>query len=478
MTSSTKPAQNKPLSIVWLRRDLRLYDHAALAAALAEEGNVQPVFVFDTDILKAFPKKDDRRLTFIADALVQMDATLRKAGGKLLVLHGRAQELLPELAKALGAKAVYCSADYEPVTRKRDEAVEDTLAKQGVAFHALCDHLIHPPTEVLKADGKPYLVFTPYSKAWRAKLTAKSFDEREVKLNGRLAVCDFPKEIQVDDGVQAVLEAIGYTHNPHPWWKVEEGESRLKAFIGKAVSGYRDTRDFMANEKGTSHISPYLRFGIVSIRHCARLAVEQKTHDTWMNELIWREFYAMVLYHFPESQNLELIEKYRGLDWSGNEEHWQAFIECRTGYPIVDAAMRQLHETGWMHNRSRMIVASFLTKDLLQDWRRGDAHFAQWLMDYDMASNVGGWQWAASTGTDAAPYFRIFNPVTQSKRFDPEGKYIRRWLPELKLVSDKEIHFPSAEARRKLGYAMPVVEHDESRKRALAMYKHAGSEEY
>ncbi|MBM3617176.1 MAG: deoxyribodipyrimidine photo-lyase [Alphaproteobacteria bacterium] len=476
MTSSTKTAQDKPLSIVWLRRDLRLYDHAAFAAALAGKGSIQPVFVFDTDILEAFPQKDDRRLTFIAEALVRMDAELGKAGGKLLVLHGKAQELLPKLAKESGAAAVYCSADYEPATRERDKAVAKDLEKLGVAFHAVCDHLIHPPTEVLKADGKPYLVFTPYSKAWRAKLNNTSFDEKPVKLNGRLADGDFPKSISLDKGAEAVLKQIGYTHNPHDWWKVEEGESRLKAFIGKAVSGYKDTRDFMANEKGTSHISPYLRFGIVSIRHCARLAVEQKTHDTWMNELIWREFYAMVLYHFPESQNLELIEKYRGLDWSQNKVHWKAFVECRTGYPIVDAAMRQLHETGWMHNRSRMIVASFLTKDLLQDWRLGDAHFAQWLMDYDMASNVGGWQWAASTGTDAAPYFRIFNPITQSKRFDPEGTYIRRWLPELKLLSDKEIHFPSAEARKKLGYAEPVVDHDDSRKRALAMYKHAGEE--
>lgn len=473
MFSNMNHTQDNGFSILWLRRDLRLHDHAPLHAALAAGGKVQPVFVFDTDILQAFPQKDDRRLTFIAEALAQMDAELRKKGGKLLILHGRAEELIPQLAAETGAQAVYCGADYEPATRKRDARVAEALGKQGKTLHSLCDHLVHAPDKVLKGDGTPYLVFTPYSKAWRAKLHRDSFAEKVVALQGRLAdVSTKLPNLSLEQSVAPLLQALGYRHNPHPWWKVSEGQEKLKRFLTRKLSGYATMRDYMA-EEGTSQISPYLRFGLLSARECLRLAVEQPQHEAWMNELIWREFYAMVLYHFPHSQNLELIEKYRGLRWSESEAHWQAFIESRTGFPVVDAGMRQLHETGWMHNRVRMVVASFLTKDLHIDWRRGEAHFAQWLMDYDMASNVGGWQWAASTGTDAAPYFRIFNPASQSSRFDPKGDYIRRWVPELKALSEKEIHAPKGDMFST--YPRPIVSHDEERKVALAVYKQAGT---
>lgn len=466
--SITKSPHDKPISLVWLRRDLRLNDHAALAHALGGEGNIQPVFVFDTDILKDFPNKDDRRVTFIAEALMNIHAELKKHGGELLVLHGSAKELIPQTAKKLGAGAVYLAADYEPETRKRDVAVKKALQAQDVELHAVCDHLIHPPTAVLKGDGTPYKVFTPYSKAWKAALQADSFGEYKVKLNGRLASVAGEKSLKLTSA-KALVEQIGYHYTPHKAWDAADGEKRLKRFIRQGIGGYKLTRDYMADEEGTSRISPYLRFGLVSIRHCARLAVEQPQYDTWLGELIWREFYAMILYHFPNTAHEEFLEKYRGLEWSGKESHWQAFIECRTGYPIVDAAMTELHEMGWMHNRARMIVASFLTKDLHIDWRMGDAHFAEWLMDYDMASNVGGWQWAASTGTDAVPYFRIFNPVSQSQRFDPKGEYIRHWLPELKDLSDKEIHMPGK--NRPKSYPAPIVDHDKERQVTLAAYK-------
>lgn len=474
MSSNTNATQNNRFSIVWLRRDLRLHDHAALHAALETGEKVQPVFVFDTDILADFPAKHDRRLTFITAALVEIDKKLREWGGQLLVLHGSARKLIPQLAKEAGAAAVYCAADYEPGTRKRDATVAEALKAEGIGFHAVCDHLIHAPDKVLKADGKPYLVFTPYSKAWRNSLHRDSFAEKGVKLNGRLVnINSVLPRVSLQDGVEKALEQVGYKHAPHLWWKVEEGHEKLRRFLTRKLPSYATARDYMG-EEGTSQISPYLRFGLLSVRECLRLAVERPQHEVWMNELIWREFYTMILHHFPESPKLELIEKYRGLHWSENEAHWQAFIEARTGYPIVDAGMRQLHETGWMHNRVRMIVASFLTKDLHIDWRWGEAHFAQWLMDYEMASNVGGWQWAASTGTDAAPYFRIFNPTTQSGRFDPKGDYIRRWLPQLKALPAKEIHAPKDDMFS--DYPRPIVNHDEERKRALSMYKQAGGE--
>lgn len=480
MSSNTKTAEaGKQISLAWLRRDLRLYDHAVLATALQGKGQVQPVFVFDKDILSRFSNKKDRRLTFITEALWKIHRHLAQKDSGVLVLYGSAQEIIPKIAKTLSAARVVAAEDFEPDTIARDKAVAEALQSQQQEFNQVLDHLIFSPKEVLKSDGTPYLVFTPYSKAWRAKLNQHSFAEQKVSLSkDKLpyfpAIAKQAHDAGLDvvplcEGVEKALAHIGYTHNPHELWAIENGRKRLEQFIGKHINGYKDERDYMAKD-GTSMLSPYLRHGIVSIREACRLAVEQRQPDTWINELIWREFYAMVLYHFPESATQELQEKYRNLEWSDNQEHWQAFIECRTGYPIVDAAMRQLHETGWMHNRARMIVASFLTKDLHLDWRLGEEHFAQWLMDYEMASNVGGWQWASSTGTDAAPYFRIFNPITQSERFDERGDYIRQWLPELKNVQGKDIHMP-ADLLRPKAYPAPIVDHKEEREKALKMYK-------
>jgi deoxyribodipyrimidine photo-lyase len=482
--SNTNPSQHNPLSLVWLRRDLRLHDHSALAESLDGKGPVQPVFVFDSDILSRFSSSKDRRLTFIADALWKIHSDLAKMNSGVLIIHGSARQVMPKLAQAVGAGQVTCAEDFEPDTIRRDEAVASALATQGVGFTHVLDHLVFSPRDVLKADGTPYLVFTPYSKAWRSKLDPYSFAEQTVSLSAA-RMADFAalqasarqaglKVLDMQGGAKGLLEQIGYEHHPHPLWAIENGQKRLRDFISGHIGQYKQARDYMAQD-GTSMLSPYLRHGIVSVRELLRLAVEKPQHETWLNELIWREFYAMVLYHFPQSVTQELQEKYRDLPWSHDQEKWAAFVECRTGYPVVDAAMRQLHATGWMHNRARMIVASFLTKDLHIDWRWGEEHFAQWLMDYELASNVGGWQWAASTGTDAAPYFRVFNPVTQSERFDAEGAYIRQWLPELAVVKGKDIHMPPGLLRPK-DYPAPLVDHKEAREIALSMFKKAGSD--
>lgn len=461
----------KPLSLVWLRRDLRLHDHAAFFHALAKPGHVQPVFVFDTDILARFSDRADRRLSFIANALIEIDRELRKRGGGLLVLHGGAREVMPKLKSALGAAEIFAAEDYEPAAIARDTKVAPTLVK---------DQVIFDPREVLKDDGTPYKVFTPYSKAWAARLTPASGAPYEIRDKGRYAdhdaICDKAKAaglrvLDPADGAKGMLEDIGYQSVYLPLWPVPQASERVGAFIAAKVKQYKDKRNMVA-EEGTSRLSPYLRFGLVSVRECLQAARSIAGSETWISELIWREFYAMILYHFPESVSKEWNPAYRTLHWRGDTKLLQAWKDGMTGFPLVDAAMRELKTTGWMHNRARMVVASFLTKDLLIDWRLGEEHFAQLLMDYEQASNVGGWQWAASTGTDAQPWFRIFNPILQSEKFDPEGKYIRRYVPELKDVPLEEIHMPGALFKPK-EYPAPIVDHSEMRERALTMFKKA-----
>jgi deoxyribodipyrimidine photo-lyase len=467
------------LSLVWLRRDLRLYDHAALFSALQQPGQVQLVFVFDTDVLKHFPSKHDRRLSFIASTLCNMHRELQKKSGGLLVLHGSARELLPKLAHALKAQHVYAAEDYEPDARSRDEHVAKKL--HGTAqLHCVKDQVIFSPAEILRDGSAPYKVFTPYSRAWRGMLTPASSAPYDIRDNGRTADyaqlvhatnCAGIKTLACDDE-KSMLSSVGYEYHPDEIWPVGEARKRLSQFIQHHANAYGHMRDMVA-EDGTSRLSPYFRFGLVSVRECVAEALRAGA-DKWLSELIWREFYAMILYHFPESANLEWNPKYRGtLNWSHNETLFKAWCDGNTGYPMVDAAMRQLKTEGWMHNRARMVVASFLTKHLRIDWRMGEAHFAQWLMDYDMASNVGGWQWAASTGTDAQPYFRVFNPVLQSKKFDPDGAYIRKYVPELRELRGDVIHAPW-EQNFKLAYPKPVVDHAKARDAALAMFKAVG----
>jgi len=456
--------------IVWLRRDLQIADNASIHFA-GQNGNApQLVFVFDTDILARFSNKHDRRLSFIANALAQIDSQLRERNSQLLVLHGSAKEIMPQLAKKLGGK-IFAGQDYEPATIKRDEYVgknaELILNKQ---------HLLLSPDAVIKDDDTPYKVFTPYSKKWREKLS--EFDHMEF-YNNDVKFADFSlvktklagTNLQIIDATNPakMLEQIGYKYVQDDYWSVAKGQEMLKLFVTEKIAQYSGRRDIPA-VYGTSRLSPYLRFGLVTIRQAYNAATHAKMPAKWINELIWREFYAMILLQFPHTINSEFQAQYRGLKWDKNESLAQAFFAGQTGYPIVDAGVRELLQTGWMHNRVRMIVGSFFTKNLLQDWRVGEEFFAQHLMDYELASNVGGWQWCSSTGTDAAPYFRMFNPVLQSKKFDPEGEYIRRFVPELELLSNKEIHAPW-EKVRPTNYPAPIVDHATSRAKVMQFFK-------
>lgn len=468
------------LSIAWLRRDLRLHDHAVLHHALATPGTVQPVFIFDTDILSDFPNPQDRRVTFLMQALQHLHQQLTALGGGMLVLHGRAETAIPKLHTVLKPAQIIAVEDYEPSARARDAAVKNAVGAEQ--FTLVCDHVGQPPYQVLKPDGTPYRVFTPFARQWRVQATPATYGEYAVDLRGRLAdytwVCAaatraglYVLDMNADTAV--LLEKIGYQPVDMGEWNVTDARERLENFITAKVKKYPAARDFMATP-GTSKLSPYLRFGLVSVRECLRAAMAQGNADAWVNELIWRDFYAAILYHFPLSATQEFQEVYRGkLTWRQDQEIFARFTAGQTGYPVVDAAMRELLQTGWMHNRARMMVASFLTKDLHMDWRLGDAHFAQYLMDYDMASNVGGWQWAASTGTDAQPYFRVFNPVLQSEKFDPAGDYIRRFVPEIAHLSDAEIHAPWLSKNPPASYPGPIVDHRTAKEHAISMFKQA-----
>lgn len=474
------------LSLVWLRRDLRLHDHAALHLALSHDAPIQPVFVFDTDILKRFDNPKDHRLSFITDALYTIDTELRARGGRLWVFHGRAEEILPKLAKELDAR-IFAAEDFEPATLARDKHVASRAD-----LTLTLDHLLAHPAAITKDDGSAYKVFTPYSKAWYAGLNESWYGERAVKDKGRYADVKPPLPTLDASSPQALLAQIGYEYAPLATWPASDGQKRLKHFEKSILGNYAETRDIPGTD-GTSKLSPYLRFGLVSIRECYRAATarlaSRASHQPakqrsigeqvgepgnsakkWISELLWRDFYAMILYRFPESATSEFQPQYRDLKWSYDKTHITAWKEGKTGYPIVDAAMRQLLADGWMHNRARMIVASFLTKHLQIDWRVGEEHFAQYLMDYELASNVGGWQWAASTGTDAQPYFRVFNPYLQSKKFDPQGEYIRKYVPELAGLTPDTIHEP-APLLRTGGYPQPLVDHAAARKSAISLFK-------
>ena len=456
------------IALVWLRRDLRLHDNAALAFALKLGKPVQVVFVFDSDILEHFPSKDDRRLSFIADTLCTIDKTLNSHGGKLLILHGSATKVIPELAHILHASHLFASEDYEPETRTRDQQVTHALEGKCVV-QFVKDHVIFAPEEIIKKTGDPYKVFTPYSKAWQLKISPDAVFAYTYDLHKKLSTIALPKHAITARDAYELLEKIGYKYQKDTLWPTDTALKRLQDFIAKKAASYAEDRNFMAME-ATSKISPYLRFGLISIRECVSAALHANATQ-WLLELIWREFYAMILYHFPESVNTELNTRYRGtIKWSDNEAFFNQWCEGKTGYPLVDAAMRQLVQDGWMHNRARMVVASFLTKHLLVDWRKGEQFFARYLMDYDLSSNVGGWQWAASTGTDAQPYFRIFNPTLQSIKFDKEGKYIKQYVPELKNIPVTYIHEPDKH-HLPAAYYPPIVEQGKARTKAIAAFK-------
>lgn len=442
-----------------MRRDLRLSDHSALAEAASLAQEVVVAFVFDTTILHPLQDRDDRRVTFIHRSLAELDGKLRQRGSCLAVRHGDPTQEIPALVRELGIDLVVSARDFEPGAIERDRKVAERV---GVAFHQVLDQVVQAPEDVRNLAGEPFKVFTPYSKAWLTRFHPTMVAERTPDLS-RLVSSE-----AIEPHVHPwKLGDLGF--QPAKLW-LEPGEDaarkRLEEFRAK-MGGYPDLRDYPALH-ATSGLSVHLRFGTLSIREAFRAALAHGQAEKWMTELIWREFYAMILCMFPHVVDSTFQPQYRQTKWPGGEVEFQAWREGRTGYPMVDAAMRCLNATGWMHNRLRMIVASFLTKDLLVDYRWGEAYFARRLLDFDLASNNGGWQWAASTGVDAQPYFRIFNPVLQSRKFDPEGRFIRQWCPELANFSNERIHWPhdaplfeQMEAGCILGddYPAPIVDH-------------------
>jgi deoxyribodipyrimidine photo-lyase len=483
----------KPLdaALVWLRRDLRADDHAALYHALRAARRVWCAFVFDTDILAALPRAD-RRVEFIRDSLVDVDAQLRAlgqahgvGGAGLIVRHGSAADELPRLAQALGVQAVYANHDDEPAALARDARVRGALADLGIALHTSKDHVVFERSEVLTASGSPFSVFTPYKSAWLRQLDGFYLSAYPV---ARHAAALAPRPGSEPAELPS-LESLGFQrtnlHALHLPTGSTGADELLADFLDR-IDAYDHARDFPA-VKGPSYLGPHLRFGTLSIRRAAR---EARAHmeggsrgaEVWLSELAWRDFFHQILHHHPHVVGHAFRREYDAIRWEHGahaEAHFQAWCEGRTGYPLVDAAMRQLLQSGYMHNRLRMIAASFLVKDLGIDWRRGEAWFALHLNDYDLASNNGGWQWAASTGCDAQPYFRIFNPVTQSQRFDPQGRFIRRYLPELAALPDGAIHAPwqarpvdLQAAGIELGqhYPRPIVDHAVAREKTLARY--------
>ncbi len=442
-----KPSVN----IFWFRRDLRLFDNRGLFEALSAELPVQCVFIFDTEILDLLEDKDDARVHFIHDELAKMQSDLEELGATLDVRHGKPAKVWKQLIGDYAIGKVYSNLDFEPYALHRDREVSQMLEQEGIGFHGFLDHLIFHPEEVLKDDGNPYVVFTPYSRIWKRALFDHK-DEMPGQLGGSRRFDAYPSEGKQDHfyraGPKALpsLRQMGFTESKVPIPSREVDDSTLR--------DYKDLRDFPA-KKGTSRLGIHLRFGTVSVRRLARRA--SKLNETFLNELIWREFYAMILYHFPRVVDNAFREKYDRIQWRNNEAEFEAWCAGKTGYPLVDAGMRQLNEIGYMHNRVRMVAASFLTKHLLIDWRWGEAYFARKLLDFELASNNGGWQWAAGSGTDAAPYFRIFNPESQLKKFDPELKYVKEWVPEY--GTDE--------------YPDPIVEHKFARERCLRVYRDA-----
>jgi len=471
-------------ALVWFRRDLRDFDHAALYHALRNAGSVYCAFVFDREILDALPGPADRRVEFIRESIVELDAALAKRGGALITRHASARVTIPGLAAELGVQAVYANHDYEPAAQDRDAAVAEALAGRGIAFHTSKDQVIFERDEVLAKTGSPLRVFTPYRNAWLKALTPFHVKSYRVDRHSSMLARP-PAAIR---GEIPSLESMGFARTNLCELGIATGMSggaRLFADFRERIDAYRIARDF-PSVKGPSYLSVHLRFGTVSIRelaayaHARSLEADGEGAATWLSELIWRDFYAQILWHHPHVVRESFKREYADLAFPNDRAKFTAWCRGVTGYPIVDAAMRQLNATGYMHNRLRMIAASFLVKDLLVDWRWGEKYFADTLIDFDLASNNGGWQWAASTGCDAQPYFRIFNPVTQSERFDAEGKFIRRYVPELASLDQREIHAPwklaPAIAQSKgvvIGrdYPQPIVDHAAAREAALALFK-------
>lgn len=425
------------ISIFWFRRDLRLDDNVGLFKALKAKHPVLPIFIFDTEILDKLPK-DDARVSFIHERLEKINNRLKKTKSGLAVYQGKPLNIYKQLIKDFNIKAVYTNHDYEPYAKERDESIASFLKENDIDFHTFKDQVIFEKDEILKDDGDPYVVYTPYSKKWLER-----FNKEELKF--------FHSENELDNTFKSdnlpflSLKDIGFEPTNIP---VEDF-----TLTDNLVDNYENTRNFPA-KKGTTKISPHLRFGTVSIRKVADKA-SKSSNNTYLKELIWREFFMHILWHFPQTVTKSFKPQYDNIKWRNNETEFKAWCNGQTGYPMVDAGMRELNQTGFMHNRVRMIVGSFLCKHLLIDWRWGEAYFAEKLHDYEMSSNVGNWQWVAGSGVDAAPYFRIFNPTTQIEKFDKHHEYIKQWVPEY----------------QELTYPQPIVNHKFARERCLEAYK-------
>ena len=428
----------KKISLCWFRRDLRIEDQTALFYALQQEEHVLPLFIFDRHILDALEDKTDARVTFIYQQIASLKAFFEKQGSSMLVRYGHPEQIFQKLVEEFEVQTVYTNRDYEPYSQSRDTQVEALLAKKNIPFLTFKDQVIFEPGEILNGSGEFYKVFTPFSRNWLEKFRQTRVQPLPEANWKNLFTCSpLPFVTLSEMGFEASTLEI-------PSTQVEDA----------ILKEYEAQRNFPA-VPGTSRLGIHLRFGTLSIRSLALKAAS--LNATYLNELIWREFYMMILGNAPQVVDRAFKPQYDRIPWRTNEEDFQAWCEGRTGYPIVDAGMRELNATGFMHNRVRMIVASFLTKHLLIDWRWGEAYFAKKLLDFELASNNGGWQWAAGTGTDAQPYFRVFNPDSQTEKFDKELRYIKKWVPELGTSS----------------YPQPIVEHKFARNRAIETYKKA-----
>ena len=427
------------ISIFWFRRDLRLHDNKALFHALQSEDKILPIFIFDIDILKKIPK-DDARISFIYSELKAMNMHLESYGTEIKMFHGNPKEVFKSLMKNYTIEKVFTNHDYEPYAIKRDLEIKEVVSTSKIDFQTYKDQVIFEKNEITKKDGKPYVVYTPYSRKWLEKYeTNKPENYPSEDLLDRLYKKTKSETLTLSD--------IGFIETSIP----------IKNYIfnSRIINEYEETRNFPALDN-TSKLGPHLRFGTVSVRQMVSRA-DAYENKIFLKELIWREFFMQILWHFPETHKNSFKSKYDRIIWRNNEKEFKKWCEGNTGYPMVDAGMRQLNKTGFMHNRVRMLVGSFLCKHLLIDWRWGEAYFAEKLHDYEMSSNVGNWQWVAGTGVDASPYFRIFNPTSQIQKFDKELKYIKKWVPDF-----QEITYPS-----------PMVEHKFARERCLKTYKDA-----
>ena len=432
------------INLFWHRRDLRIADNSGLFKALTSEHKIQAVFIFDSNILNLLSDKEDARITFIYREISRLKAEYQSLGADLLVLYGDSIELIPQLALEMGADVVFTNRDYEPKAVLRDTRINELLANHKIKFIGAKDHVIFEKDEITKGDGSPYTIYTPYANKWREKFKDQSYTP-------------FPTEnyfhhlAPINSAQQLLsLEEMGFKENK----KIDFPPLTIPTEI---LQNYHETRDY-PSIKGTSKLSIHLRFGTISIRKLVQAASTK--NPVYLNELIWRDFYQMIIHHFPESVERAFKVKYERIEWEHNEIHFNAWCEGRTGYPLVDAGMRELNNTGFMHNRVRMVVASFLCKHLLLDWKWGAAYFAEKLLDYEEASNIGGWQWAAGCGCDAAPYFRVFNPMLQQQKFDPKFDYIKKWVPEFGTIA----------------YPEPIIEHTFARDRVINRYKYALNE--